>query len=591
MARTSKAFEWPDRLVNLLPRLPLFAGVARKDLKALLDDFDWFSLPGGWPLLERGDTGDALYVVTAGSLGTLTTDPSGRESVTGQIQPGHAVGELSLLTGEPRTNTLVALRDTEVLRLPREVFEKVASRHPVVLNNLAALMVRRIAEIEGTRHTTERSDRPRALALVPLGRDLPMAEIAAQLSLALSTLGGRTFVIDASRAQESTDWFHEIEAAHDTVLYLGADANDTWTQLCLRQADRVMLLARPHEPGSEPHPVQALLETGSKRFLEMLFLHPGDAPCGTGTGPLVEAFAPDFFHNIREGHHGDLGRVARSLSGRAAGLVLGGGGARGFAHLGVLRALQETGIEFDMVGGTSMGAIIAAGLALEWDLDELQTRMKQSFVAQNPLSDVTVPLTALVRGRKVMRLLQDHFEDNRIEETWRHFFCVSANLTTGAETVHRTGPIWQALRASVAIPGVLPPVVDKGEILVDGAVMNNFPADFMADLKRGPLIGVDVEGDHAVEAMVEQWREEADWGVLGDQIRGGPGIVTILMRAGTVNSQAQTRHSRARVDLLFRPPIEDVGIRDWKFFNKAMDAGYAHAMGVLSKADLSVLAR
>ncbi len=168
----------------------------------------------------------------------------------------------------------------------------------------------------------------------------------------------------------------------------------------------------------------------------------------------------------------DYDRVVRLLTGRAVGLVLSGGGARGFAHLGVVRALREHGVPIDLVGGTSMGAILAAGVASEWSHEELVRRFKRCFVDTNPLSDYTLPLVSLVSGRKVSTLLRSELGDIDIEDLPLPYFCVSSNLTTGRMSVHQQGTLWRWLRASVAIPGVLPPVFQGGEVFVDGGAMN-----------------------------------------------------------------------------------------------------------------------
>ena len=258
-------------------------------------------------------------------------------------------------------------------------------------------------------------------------------------------------------------------------------------------------------------------------------------------------------------------------------LVLAGGGARGYAHIEVIKALLDAGVPFDHLGGTSMGAVIAAGLAAEWSYDELIARMRDAFVTHNPLSDFTLPLIALLRGKKVSERLQEHFGNILIEELPKPFLCVSSDLTTGRIVVHRTGPLWRALRASVALPGILPPVTHEGHLLVDGGVMNNLPVDVMSAEARGPVIASDVTGE--VDFYVEDSRygERPVWSLLWQRMRGSPSIVSILMRSGTVGSEAQRRVVREQADLLFEPPLPEIGLRDWHKLDQAIAEGYAHA--------------
>ena len=209
-----------------------------------------------------------------------------------------------------------------------------------------------------------------------------------------------------------------------------------------------------------------------------------------GVAARWQASLPGIRHHHVRGS-ADFERVVRLLTGRAVGLVLSGGGARGFAHLGVVRALREHGVPIDLVGGTSMGGILAAGVAKDWDDAELVERFRRCFVDTNPLSDFTLPVVSLVSGRKVGMLLRRELGDLDIEDLPLPFFCVSSNLTTGRIAVHQRGPLWRWLRASVAIPGVLPPVFQGGEVFVDGGSMNNLPVDVMRASGRGAVIGVD----------------------------------------------------------------------------------------------------
>jgi NTE family protein len=289
-------------------------------------------------------------------------------------------------------------------------------------------------------------------------------------------------------------------------------------------------------------------------------------------------------HHMRIGDSADVKRLARFVAGSAVNIVLAGGGARGFAHIGVLKALKEAGVPFDYVAGTSMGGIVAAGVAMEWDIPELTERVRDAFVVNNPLSDFTVPLIALFRGARVSALLKKHFGDTRIEDLPKPYFCVSSDLTTGRDYVHREGLLWRALRASVALPGILPPVTtEDGHLLVDGGVMNNLPVDIMAAEARGPIIAVDVAGEADLRADDEFYGERSLWSLVRERMKGSPSIISILMRAGTVGSDLQRRAVRDQADFLFEPPLDGIGMRDWKSFEHAIAQGYAYAMLEIEK--------
>jgi NTE family protein len=258
-----------------------------------------------------------------------------------------------------------------------------------------------------------------------------------------------------------------------------------------------------------------------------------------------------------------------------------------------LRAIREAGIEVDAIGGTSIGAVIAAGFACEWHIEELIERMRRSFVATNPVNDYTLPLVALASGRKVTGLLKREFEDVCIEDLATPYFCVSTNLSLGQNAVHRRGELWRWLRASVAIPGVLPPVVHNAELFVDGATINNLPVDVMREARVGRIIGVDVGADRVFTTDSVDSDAPPLWRVL-KWFRGRKhriNILQILWRSGMVNSAANTATRRELSDLLLQPPLEQIDMLNWRAFDRAIDAGYRYACHKLESSDLDVLTR
>jgi NTE family protein len=191
---------------------------------------------------------------------------------------------------------------------------------------------------------------------------------------------------------------------------------------------------------------------------------------------------------------------------------------------------------------------------------------------------------ALVRGKKVSARLREHFGDVCIEELPLPFFAVSSDLTTGRIHVHHDGALWRALRASVALPGILPPVTHHGHLLVDGGVMNNLPVDVMREhaLGAGPIIACDVTGEVDLRATSEHYGEQP-WWLAWRKVAGSPSIISILMRSGTVGSEAQRRIVREQCDFLIEPPMPTIGLRDWKKFDQAIQEGYDTARACIEK--------
>lgn len=573
---------YPEELLERLKSFALLENVGDAALRNLLAEANWFALPGGQLLERGGENNAALFLVITGSLGVFVADEQGQRQMVSHVPAGETVGEMSLI--QPSSNhsaQLVALRDTELLRISPDGFEALIGRHPRVMMNLMQMLVKRLKEANRGRD----KPRPKTFAIVPLQEGLAEAPIAHRLADALAQMGLRAAVLDIASSEQTAEWFNNFEAAHDIIFYRGDAPDSPWTNQCLRQADRIFLLARADRPlPLAPLDLPAFKERASG-LPQLLLLHPDGA-----SAVLPEHFTTrgGLFSNhyhLRAGHPADVARVARFIAGRAVGLVLAGGGARGFAHIGIIRALKEAGVPFDQLGGTSMGAIIAAGLAQEWPLEELRERMRAVFVNDNPLSDFTLPLIALVRGKKVSRRLREHFGEICIEALQLPFFAVSSDLTTGRIHIHREGTLWRALRASVALPGILPPVTHHGHLLVDGGVMNNLPVDVMREqaMDAGPIIACDITGEINLNAQDSRYGERPWWWLLGQRMRGNPSIISILMRSGTVGSEAQRRVVREQCDYLIEPPMPDIGLRDWKKFDAAIQQGYDTARACIEK--------
>jgi NTE family protein len=333
-----------------------------------------------------------------------------------------------------------------------------------------------------------------------------------------------------------------------------------------------------------PSPLQAQM------LVDLILIHPADTARPSGAEVWADLAKPARLFHLRRDHDGDMQRIARVLTGQSVGLVLSGGGARAYAHVGAVRALRERGVPIDFVGGVSMGAVIAAGVAMGWDDEEMERRIKEAFVDTSPLADIAIPLLAMTHGLKVNERLAHHFGDTHIADLWLPFFCLSSNLTTGAYQMHRRGLLRRALRASISLPGILPPATDDQNVLVDGAVMKNFPADVMRLSQLGPIVGVDVTtgrsitaDDVARPASVWRWLWSGQW-------RRGPPIVSLLMRAATVSTSRDLTAAHDATDLLVQPDTSKIEIRDFGAYEPGVAEGYRAMIAALDKLDRPVQA-
>jgi NTE family protein len=546
-------------------------------------DAAWFSLPGGAVLYEAGEPADQLYFVRAGRLGVFRKDESHEPQFLGVIRPGEPAGEMALIAGAPHSAQVVALRDSEIFALPRQAFFDACEADTRVMTELARLMILRTRQAASNSGAGE----PSVFGFITAGEGIVLRPLVDRVARDIGRLGYGVTVVGAEAAHAPTEWFSEVERTHDFVLYLAEAGDLGWRQLVSRQVDRLFRVARggrapPPAPAASPPPLQA------QRLVDLILIDPAKAGPVAGSAAWMDAIEPARIFHLRRDDAADGRRIARVLTGQSVGLVLSGGGARAYAHMGAVKALRERDVPIDFVGGASMGAIVAAAVAMGWGIEEIDRRIREAFVDTSPLDDIALPLLAMTHGIKVSDRLAHHFGDVLIEDLRLPFFCVSSNLTTGAYHVHRRGRLRDALRASISLPGVLPPATDGHNVLVDGAVLKNFPADVMRAGQLGPIVGVDVTRGRSITAE-DVARPESVWRwLISGQWRKGPPIVSLLMRAATVSSGRDLAAAREATDLLVTPDLAGVEIRDWSAFAPAVKGGYEATIAALDKLDRPV---
>ena len=536
----------------------------------------WFALTGGELLFSAGDEPDSLYLVRSGRLGVFRKDEDQPPQFLGVIKPGEPVGEMALIAGTPHSASVVALRDSEILALPREVFFEAVRTQPDVMIELSRLMLHRARE--RAPGVTE----PSVFGFISV-RGRPIRPFVDRVAAAVEAQGHTCQVIDHSALSSVSEWFSRMEDSHDFVLYVAELDEPSWANLCARQVDRLFLIGDALTAPPANIPIRTA--HGLQQFTDLILLRDPRMRRPANTAVWLDAINPGRWFHAIEGDAADAARIARIVTGRAVGLVLSGGGARAYAHIGAVRALHEAGVRFDFLGGSSMGAVIAAGPALGWTDEELDARIRTAFVRSDPLSDLAFPIIAMTRAGKVARLLQDAYGEIDIADMPLPFFAVSSNLTSGRIEVHRRGLLRRAMRASISIPGVMPPVVIDGQVLVDGAVIKNFPTDVMRQMNAGPIIGVDMSQTRGVDPATlanppSWWR----WIVSGAWKKGPP-IVSVLMRSATITTDADMESSRADTDLLILPEPDGSDIRDWKVYDPVVAAGHAAAVKALAKLE------
>ena len=574
--------------IDITPRLraiEFLKDVPRRAMRAAGKEAIWFSISAGKPLYMAGEPADMLYFVLSGTLGIFRQGPHGKTEFVGHIRSGEPAGEMSLflggvdLTGDglpndaPHTSSVYALRDTEVIGISRKGWERMVRAEPELLEAMIRIILTRL----GRADDRSPSAAPKVFTLVATSPTIDLKLRSQAIKRSLERLGRKAIIVDEQMGDERpASYFDELERTHDVVILVSAIGDNAWYRLSMRQADRIWVVGRADARPSNPLMPDDQSPARTLKLVDVLLLHHSDERQGAKPAQWMEAAgATRLFHWSRVDGQ-DCDRLARIMAGVSIGLILSGGGARAYSHIGVIKAMRELGLPIDFVGGASMGSVVAACVAMGWDDDEIDRRIRQAFVDSNPLGDYHLPVVGMVKGARVNARLREHFGEAEIGELDIPFFCTSTNLTSGATRIHRNGLLREALRATISLPGILPPVVDGNDLLVDGAVLNNFPADIMRDLHRGFVVGSDVTRQPENMDLAE-FREPPGffrW-VFNNGFSSPPPIAGLLMRTATIRADTKFGHDMA--DVLVLPQLADVQLRDWHAYDETVEAGYVAA--------------
>ncbi len=562
-------------VLERLSEFPFFRDLDPATLADLVAHGTWQSLAGGWELFSQAAPSEALHFNLSGRLIVVRRGQEGGDEVVGYIRAGEPVGEMSLLSGEEHTASVFALRDTEILSLQRDDVEKLLRDHGDFAGALTRVILAR------ARHpkASFQQSAPRVFALIGSSPSIDVDARAKDLAARIARYGLRVSCLPVAEKAPPDGVFDEAEENNDILILAARVDGSGWYRFALRHADRFLVLARRDARPSRPFPLA--LETGARakkfRLVDLVMFHEGIAACPVTD--WVDAIGAARVINCR----GDacVERLARIIAGKSVGLVLSGGGARAYAHIGAVKALREAGIPIDFVSGASMGGIVAACVAMGWSDEEIEERIRDAFVESNPLGDHRLPVVALTKGARVEERLLKHFGDTLIEDMVVPFFCVSSDIVEGAPRVHREGRLRDALRASIALPGILPPVVDGDALLVDGAVTNNFPTDIMATMHRGLTIGIDVARRGVID--IDAFRDPPgffSW-IAQNGVGAAPPIISLLMRTATARHERMLQVHPA--DIMIAPQVKGVELRDWTKYELAVEDGYRAAKAAIEE--------
>ncbi len=569
----------PRDAAERLGRIPAFAALSAESRTELADQVEWLRIPGGEAIVEQGDEGDCAYFIIRGRAKAVTRNVDGVEKVVGDLGPGQPIGELALIAGVPRTATVRAARDTEVVRLTAQAFDRLVHRHPDVTLPMVGVLAARLERTLAGRPPAQ--DRVSTIAV------LDTTDRSGAADAFVDALGARA-PIERARVTSGREGLslpaliRTIDAQDERHGVTVLDVDPTGgpiVQRGLRQADAIVVVCDATASGQVREALgvlEQLSRAGCTPRVHALVVQPQHRRHPVNTARLVERF--DAHHHVRLGVAGDFARAARHLLGLAIGLVLGGGGARGMAHVGAYRVLHEAGVPIDAVGGSSSGGIVSAQVAAGWTPDELQARNREGFTKAHVSRAFTFPLLSLLSERTAAAMLEAMFGRLDFEDLWLPCFVTTTDLTACRLALQSRGRVAQWTRATASPPGIWPPVPGPdGSLHCDGALLDNLPVVPMRDRGAARVIAVSVsrQSDFFVGPGTEAPTPLAQVRGLTRKrhATGFPHLLQVLNRSALVTGLAGRAVARAQSDIYVEPPVEIFGLGEYERVDEIAPVG------------------
>jgi lysophospholipid hydrolase len=596
------------RLVAVLHLGPIFHGDGPEVLHDLAAELDLVALYAGEVLYRQGDPGSDLYFVISGHMRVSVQEGHAPRRIVAHRPAGQILGEMSVITGKPRESTVEAVRDTQLARLSKEAFGRFVLKHPqwavqIVSRTLAARIEETRAEhVHGSRTGVT------TLAIVPVQPSAPARACCKALASALAAFGQTVHVsstqIDTLMGQPGisqtfalgganirlTEWLSALEIEYSYVIYEADPSPTPWTERCLRQADHILLVSAGDSPDLSEIETELLRAEGSRVLArQWLVLVHDDGANPSQTAKWLDLRNVEMHVHVRLSDAPTFERLARLITNRALGLTLGGGFARGLAHLGVFKATAELGLAIDVIGGASMGAMVGALWAMGWDSERILSEV--SAACAGAFGDLTLPFVAFKTGRKFSGSVRALFGDVQIEDLWMPYFCTSANLNRAELKIHTRGSLAKAVLAATRAPGVFPPVIYDGELHVDGGVINNVPVDLMRSFcNDGIVAGVDVSpphelhqtpdyGDH-VSGLAASWKR---WKNRTNNSSYMPSILLVMIRTLEYTGISYKNERLKFADIYMYPNLLPFKRTDFHLAAGILQAGYESAKDSVEK--------
>jgi predicted acylesterase/phospholipase RssA len=530
-------------------------------------------------LFNQGDLENSLYVVLSGRLRAVIQDKNGT-NILGDIGEGEPTGEFALFTNEPRMASVLAIRKTIVLKINKQEYLNLVAQNPAFAGLLTSFLIKRLRRNILEQHM---SSSPKNIALINLqpAHDLsPWTDVIERI-LEDNGIPIQVFDHDSQPAAQYDTIFDNLEQQEGLNILVCSEAQPEWSRQCLLSADLV-IVATEFLADANLYQIEKMQNLYAQSILNkkiyIVFLHENETLLPHQTSRWLEKRMVNLHIHVRKNHLGDIGRFCRIISNQAVGVVLGGGGAKGYAHVGAIRALMEVGVEVDFLGGTSAGALYGIGMShSDFDPKKVHALCEASAKGKLTSNDFSWPIVSIMSGKKMASFMKKMFGESELEDIWVNSYCVSTNFSSSDTKVHVRGLVSKMVRASIAIPGVFPPVVIDKELHVDGGVVDNLPIEPMYRYPVGHIIAISLSGleTKQVDYLETPTAAMLIWNkLLGKRKYKIPGISALIINSLTLNSRQKQENTKAKVSLYFEMDLKGVGLLDDKKWRQTIQNGY-----------------
>jgi len=584
--------------ISLLRNVHSLQSLDVEILKDIANSAEQKCITRGDALILEGDQADTLYIVLKGRFVVM----SGAKPIA-EISTGEPIGELAFFSGGARTATVIAARNSTVLCLTRHAYNALAQRTPELPNAILKAVSERLARSIPDQPVL----RPRAgkvCSVFPGGQTSMDPRFVDGLKAAFTVHSNWTILDETDcpapdiSHDKLTAWMEDQETRCGNLVILSRSPQDVpnWHRVAAEMCDTVLIAVQKSE-GSPDIAASALekslLDATLPSNIQLALYRDGASETTRETGPWLAERNVALHHHIALDAQTDFDRLGRFIRGEALGLVLCGGGSFGTAHLGALRALQDHGYVFDQIGGTSVGAAMGAALAIGLDPTDVMDFCEDIFIKSKAMSRLTVPKHSLLDHHTLDAALQHHYRGYTIEDLPLNFFANATSLTNNDVHVIRRGPMWQAVRASTALPGIFPPFLcDDGKVLIDGGLLDNVPVSAMRSLKAGPNLLLNFQPTKPWRVQVKYddlpTRAQALAGLVRPKRKGAarlPSVTAILSRSMVVNARKLMKEIDLEDDILMNiSTLRGMSYLDWKRGRELFDAAYKQMSVALERS-------